>query len=221
MTQAPQDSQRQGDLGTSEQDTRRARCLTESLSHGLVKIMRRSIPTERAFFCRSDLNKLWGEKPDPSEPRPLDAVLYHLNEGQRDLILEKLVLFLSFLVFVGASPDWFSTSGTRFFGQDWIQSKQLMFEDGDGPISEERLRELGLTPTQAAHWEEQYMFRPASIRFGPDEWRQEINSMEPLPFEKVDRDDAMGSSAQVDDSDSTGYYSEYGTVQVSTHSMRA
>ncbi|KUI73543.1 hypothetical protein VM1G_11894 [Cytospora mali] len=213
MNQAPQNCPAQGDTGNEEMETRRSKCLTEVLSHGIVKIMRHSVAIERAFFCRSDLARLWCEKPR-SESRPLDTVFFHLSEGQREAILEKLLLFISFLVFEDVSPYWFSTCGPKLFGQHWQRSTQLEFEDNDGPISEEHLRELGLTPTQAAHWQEQYMFRPARIRFDPDVWRQEIDPCEPLPFEKVHQDNPTGSMVHVEDGDSTGYYSEFGTVHV-------
>lgn len=216
MTQAPQSNPpAQGDTGNEELESRRTKCITEILSYGIVKIMRRSVSTEKAFFCRSDLNKLWIEKLPASGYRPLDAVLYQLSKDQRNIVLENLVLFISFLVFVDVSPRWFSTCGSKLFGQQWHQTTQLQFRDDDGPVSEEQLREIGLTPTQAAHWQEQYMFRPASIRFDPDEWRQEVDPWQPLPFELVHRDDAASSMARVEDSDSARYYSEYGTVQVS------
>lgn len=215
MNQAPQIPPAQGNPRHDELETRRTKCLAEVLSHGMVKIMRRSVATEKAFFCRSDLNRLWSEKLPFSECRPLDAVLYQLSKEQRDIILEKLILFISFLIFIDVSPGWFSTCGSKFFGQHWHRSTKLEFKDEDGSMSEEQLRQIGLTPTQAAHWQEQYMFRPARIRFDPDEWRQEVDPWRPLPFELIRRDDTASSMVHVEDSDSTGYYSEYGTVQVS------
>lgn len=185
-----------------ELETRRAQCLTEVLSHGIVRIMRHSISTEKTFFCRSDLRRLWIQESSVSdEYRPLDAVLYQLSKEHREIVLENLILFISFLVFVGVSPAWFSTCGSKFFGQYWHPSTQLDFKDDDGAVSEEQLRKLGLTPTQAAHWQEQYMFRPASIIFDPDEWRQEVKPWQPLPFELVHRDDAAGSIFHVEESD--------------------
>lgn len=178
------------------------------------------MPTEKPFVLRSDLLRLWSETPRISEPRPLDAVLYQLSAEQREIILRKLVRFVSFLVFVDVPPCWFSTCGNKLFGHPPWASCEHVFKDDDVPRVEDQLRQIGLSPTQAAHWEEQYMFRPASIKFDPDDWRQEVDSCVPLPFEKDIEYSTSSSLAHVGDSDSTGYYSEYGTVNISHHMIR-
>lgn len=151
--------------------------------------MRRPAPgsAERAFFCRSDLKRLWTERSQPRAPRPLDAVFYALSEGQRDVIFGKLLLLISFLVYVDISPDWCLRCEAKLFKSKWNErSEDLEYEDTEGPLSEDRLRILGVSPTQAVAWERQFMFRPANITLNEgnlDEWIQEVDWREPVsPF---------------------------------------
>lgn len=203
-------------VGIEGPERRRSDCIAGlgHLSRGLVSRMRRPAPAsaERAFFCRSDLKSLWTKRPRPGAPRPLDAVFYALSEGQREIVFNQLLLFVSFLVYVDISPDWCAGCEARLFKPKWApeRSDDLEFDDAQGPLSEEQLGRLGVSATQAVRWESQFMFRPAKITLNDsdlDEWIQVVDRREPLPFElHQDEEASLGYSI--------GYNGEHGAVQV-------
>lgn len=222
MSRAPHNSQLPQDIvGIEALGERRSDCATGlgDLSQGLVSCMRRPAPdsAERAFFCRSDLKSLWTRRLRPGGPRPLDAIFHALSEAQREAVFNHLLLFISFLVYVDISPEWCAGCEARLFKPKWSpeRSTDLEFDDAGGALSEDELRRLGLSATQAVKWERQFMFRPAKITLNDDdldEWIQVIDRREPLPFElSQDREANLGHSI--------GYDSEHGNVEVSRSSL--
>lgn len=223
MSRPPHSSPPQDTVGIEGLESQRTECVAglKSLSFGLAKCLRRPAPgsTEKAFFCRSDLKRLWTERPKASSTRPLDAVFHVLSETQRDVVFNRLLLLISFLVYVEISPDWFLECEAKLFKPTWHgRPTELVFEDTDGPLSEEQLEQgLALSPTQVLKWESQFMFRPARITLNEDdldEWIQVVDRREPLPFE-LHRGGGADSSLVGNNSNSTGYHNEYGAVKVS------
>lgn len=224
MSRSPHNAPRQDTVGTGGPESQRTECIAalKLLSCGLAKCMRRPAPgsTEKAFFCRSDLTRLWTEKPQGCRARPRDAVFYKLSEKQQDIVFNKLLLLTSFLVFVDTPADWFLECEAKLFKPIWPvhgQPTQLEFEDASGPLSEEQLERLELSPTQALKWEMQFMFRPARITLNEDdldEWIQVVGHREPLPFE-LHQDGGEDATLVGHNSNSTGYHSGSGAFRVS------
>lgn len=200
-------------LGGSGQSYMGARDVEARIDHSLTRVLPqaleqcerrsgRSGPGEETFFCRSDLESIWG-----SEPKPIDAVFGHLSQAQRKALLKHLLLFISFLVQVEVRTSFILTCQDVFFEN--AESATPRFKDDDLPRSREELLQMGLTPLQAKSWKDQYLFMPAKITFAPERWEpQQIDPRVPLPFELKDHVHHGGFG------DDTGYESQYGTVRV-------
>lgn len=134
-----------------------------------------ALPRSKGFFCHSDLVAIW-------EAESCEAVFYELSENQRIQILDNLILFISFLLFIGTHSDWYAHCRNRLFTSPGFTS--LKFTDKERPRSEEQLKALGLTDFQAEHWQHQYMFRPAKITLDTELWTQRVDPTHPLPFEQ-------------------------------------
>ncbi|KAJ4393221.1 hypothetical protein N0V93_002429 [Gnomoniopsis smithogilvyi] len=151
-----------------------------SLSVMLRKKQRTAaLPKSKSFFCRSDLEELW-------DAEYCEAVFYELSEDQRAEILNKLMVFISFLLLIGTHSDWYAHCREHLFTSPG--SISLKFTDEEGPRSQEELKALGLNDFQAEHWQRQYLFRPAKITFDTELWTQRINAVQPLPFEQPPND---------------------------------
>lgn len=193
-----------------ELEKRIEECLTGVLSSALLQCERCSGhigPEEKSFFCRSDLENIWN-----SESRLVDVVFGHLSEGQREVLLTDLLLFISFLVKIEVRPGFVVSCKDVFFQPP--ESITLKFKDDDGPRTHADLVQMGLTPRQANSWKEQYRFRPAKITFATERWEpQRIDPRIPLPFELTE-DVSSGVMIHGGFGDDAGYESQYGTVRV-------
>lgn len=168
-------------------DSRRRSCL-EDLESKIGSIMKRRDTPEDAFCCYTDIKPLWKQQ------QLLDIFSgASLSEGQSDMILKRLLKFLSFVVYARvADLDWYSTSRKYLFFPP--ESDRAIVTDDDLPLSQEALERLGFRrPIIERTWHYQYNFFPAILDFGVSSEVQQVGPRVKFPFEfRADRSERGG-----------------------------
>ncbi|KAK3377588.1 hypothetical protein B0H63DRAFT_477458 [Podospora didyma] len=152
-----------------------------------------------AFICGSALSAIWDEG-------NLKAIISdNLTKDQIRHIRNKVLPFLSFLVWINVE-DWFDHFIDRVF--DGKTGHAANTTDLTLPMDKQALLDIGLPVTEVnAHWQQQFLFCPATIRFDDLEEVQMIsNSYLRLPFVKRDTNALHGGYGKVEFCDIASEY---------------
>lgn len=164
---------------------RRQACL-DSVGDELLRRMQRRDNASDAFICAADVAAIW-----VADETRLDAILWdnELSVTQRAVVRTRLLSFLSYLVWIEVSSNWFSAFRQRVFHPADSASLAASLEGGM-PFSRDVLEWLGIAHNKVEKsWEDQYRFLPATLYFKGDESIQDIPDRHVrMPFlEKEDR----------------------------------
>lgn len=156
----------------------RRKAYFESIANGIQDAMKMADDPEKAFCRSSDLKGIWGMP-------QLRGLLFdcHLTTEQIDAIQNKLLCFLSFIIWTEL-PDieWFSTVKSCLFSPP--SSSYTRFTDKSLPLDAEELISMGFNPRRVKKYlGEQYRFIPTTLDFSHQPQTQIIDSRYRLPFE--------------------------------------
>lgn len=138
---------------------------------------------EKKFLRLDDIEDLWTRPEDDG----LERILPGLNQRQLKKVKDKMLRFITFLVWIEVDVSWYSSFKDILFNTDPLTEETVKYDDKemhDRTWTKVELQtRLRLPPQKAGRWHEQYIFMAEEIIFDSrTDSVQTIRANARLPF---------------------------------------